>query len=170
MSWDNGDGLHLKFGTEEATVTAGGEIQPFGDQMVISFNLDHTDITSASATILMDNVVLPDNVQIQKIVLTVEEAFDSAGDALVLNMGTIDLDRTSNGSGTALINAEVQADIDAIGDIVTYTLASAGASGAGASVGTIITSPKLITVDYDTAAPTAGHAKVQIFVHQETVP
>lgn len=170
MTWTNSDGLYIKFGQEEAVVTAGGEVQPFGDQLVISFNLDHTDITTTAASILMDNVVIPVGFQLQKIELTVEEAFDSAGDAFVMNMGTIDLDRSSNGSGATLINTEVQADIDAIGDIVTYTLATAGASGAGSLVGTVFSTAKLITVDYDTAAPTAGHAKVRLFGHIETVP
>lgn len=169
MTWTNSDGLHLKFGTEESTVTPGGEICPFGDQLEIVFNLDHSYIDSDTAKII-EGVRLPLGFQIERVRLVVEEAFDSAGDAFVLDMGLVDEDRSSNANDDALIQAEVQADIDAIGDIVEYTLASAGASGAGVSVGTVLTDHKLVTVSYDTAAPTAGHAKVTIFGHIETVP
>lgn len=164
MTWSNTDGLYIKFGQEEAVVNPGGEVSPTGDGLMVSFELAYTDFTSATAgaVIVMDNVVIPDDAQIDKVELIVHTAFDSSGDGFIFNMGLIDQDRSTEIDFDGLISTEVQADIDAAGDTVTYVV---GHADVGALVGTVLTNSGLVCIDYDTAAPTAGVALVRIYFH-----
>ena len=164
MTWTNNDGLYLKFAREEATSAVGGEVQPFGDQLVIAFDLDYSIFTSATpgAVIVMDNVTVPNGAQIDEVKLVTETAFDSAGDAFVFNMGLVDQDRTTEIDFNGLVAAMPQASLDAAGETQTVIV---GHTYAGADIGTVPGNTGLVCVDYDTAAPTAGKAKVWIYCH-----
>lgn len=79
MSWVNNDGLYIKFGTEEAAVAKGGEVSPFGDEYVLEFDLDYTDVQSATAAIVDGGsavgpfgIMVPEGVRVKEMeVLTV---------------------------------------------------------------------------------------------------
>jgi hypothetical protein len=159
MSWLNDDGLYIRYGTEEAALAKGGQYSGTGPTEVIEFSITGTDLADAAA--IVDRVtVLPDNVQIEQIDILVDTAFTSAGSA-VLDIGVVDLDETSNADDDALVAAVALGAIDAIGDKVELIQ---GTSGHGALVGTKTTKNTFVTASYDTAAFTAGEARVRIHV------
>jgi hypothetical protein len=157
-NWHNNDGLYVKFGELEAVPSVAGEHSYDGLTHELEFEIaDFTTLTDANA-IIDSNIKLPDGALISKITLIVTEAATSGGSA-VLDIGVIDEDRASNGDDDALVAAEAVADMGTIGNTIEYVQ---GATGHGVLVGTILTKSVYITVGYDTAAFTAGAAKVLI--------
>lgn len=158
MSWYNSDGILVKYGTEEATPSTAGHYVTTGPQRMAEFDVTLTGLADAAA-IADDYIVLPEGALIEKIDVVVKTAATSGGSA-VLDVGIIDLDRSSNGDDDALIAALALTSIDAIGDVVELIQ---GGTSHGASVGTVLTGPVLVTASYDTAAFTAGVVSIRIF-------
>lgn len=52
MSWQNSDGLYVKFGGEEGKIAVGGEAAPASDLYVITWVTDYTELLTATPTIL----------------------------------------------------------------------------------------------------------------------
>lgn len=156
-NWHNGDGLLVKFGTNEATPSIVGTYRAAGAvHGVLEINLDLTTLADTNA-IINDNCKLPDGALLESIVFVATEA--ATGTNAVLDLGVIDEDRASNGDDDALLVAIPTTDFDVIGDTLTYVQ---GTSGHGALVGTILTKSLYITAGYDTAAFTAGQLKIRI--------
>ena len=160
-TWTNNDGLYITYGQTEATATVGGQINALGRDQVIEFDIDLTTLTSTTSTILLNNVVIPDNSQITKVTVLVTEV--SAGANANFDLGLIKLDRTTEIDFNGLIAAGDDWHAGAIGTETSYT---AGSTEAGALMGTVITDPALIVAYYDTAAFTDGTIKVNIYYHQ----
>jgi hypothetical protein len=145
MSWTNGDGLYIKYGTEAADVAPGGMLNNLDGRHVIEFDLDWTDLLSATAAILgsastsgTQGVLIPKNFIVDEIRWTVTEAFTSSGTigSSTIVMGTVRAtDRSTaidvDGYTTSSFVASV---LDALGET---TVMIVGTTGAGADMGTI---------------------------------
>lgn len=158
-TWNNDDGLYIKFGTDEATATIGGNTVTADDYQMVSFDLDLTTL-GATAAIVSDNIFIPANARVDKVEIITTTAADSSGDSGVLNIGTIRKDRTTEIDYDGLVAAMVQGNIDAAGETQEVVI---GHTYVGADVGTTTAYAGYITADYDTAAFTAGEVKVRIF-------
>ena len=158
-TWNNDDGLYIKFGTDEATAGIGGHVSTADDYQMVSVEVDLTTL-AATAGILDDNVWVPANARIDKVEVIVETAADSAGDAAVLNVGLIRKDRSTEIDYDGLVAAMVQGNIDAAGETQEVVI---GHTYVGADVGTTTANAGYITADYDTAAFTAGVVLIRVF-------
>lgn len=157
-NWHNNDELYIKFGTNEATPSvAGGKPKKGGDHVVEFDIADLTTLTDANA-IIDSNIKLPDGALISKITVIATTAATSGGSA-VLDIGTVDNDRSSNPDDDSLIAAAPVADYATIGNTVEFTQ---GSDEHGVLVGTVLTKDVYITAGYDTAAFTAGALKIRI--------
>lgn len=157
-NWHNDDELYIKFGVNEATVSVAGGRPKHGQDYTVEFDI--ADLTTLADTnaIINSNIKLPDGALIKKITIINTTAATSGGSA-VLDVGTIDNDRASNGNDDSLLAAVPLASFNTIGELSEYVV---GTTYAGALVGTILTKDVYITVGYDTAAFTAGALKIRI--------
>ena len=155
--WINSDGLRVRFGTEEAEVTRGGELPSAGALREISFHLTLTTLGTASALVPdTTGIVVPSGARIYEIeVLNETEA--TSGGLATLNLGLARLDTTTAIDIDGLLVAAPLADYNLAGETKVYTI---GVTGVGALVGTTLTNPGVLVADYDTAAFTAGELRV----------
>lgn len=158
-TWKNNDGLYIKFDRNAAEAGKAGEFRNDGPYHVLEVVLDDMTELGTSAAIIDDNCTLPKNARIEKVELITETAVTSSGSG-TLNVGLIRTDRTTELDYDGLIAAEAVADFNAAGETVTYT---AGASSAGALIGTTTANPGLLTADYDTADFTAGKVVIRVY-------
>lgn len=158
-TWTNSDGLYIRFGADEATLTTAGEYPSVTANMhVTEVEFDLVDLGTAAA-IQANTAIIPSGATISKVEILMDTAATSAGSA-ALNVGLIRLDRSTAIDADGLVAALALASIDADGDVVELVQ---GSTGHGALVGTVTTNAGLITADYDTAAFTAGHARVRVY-------
>lgn len=161
-TWMNNDGLYIKYGTDEATAGKAGEYgTDVAGQRVIEFDLTLTGLGTAAA-IVDDNVFIPAGVRIQKVEIINSTAATSGGSA-ALNIGLQRRDRSTELDYDGLVAAAALATFNAAGETSTLT---AGATGAGALIGTTTAYSGYITADYDTAAFTAGVLKVRVTIQK----
>ena len=136
--WDNKDGLVVGFGTRSST-RAPHRKNDEGALQSIYMDFDWSDlpVTSVAATDdqLVHGPVIPSGAVVVSAHLTVVEAFAGGTN---INFGMYNAETAAVVDADGLIQAEVTADIDAIGDIVNYTIASTGASAGGADLGTVV--------------------------------
>jgi len=158
MSWYNSDGILVKYGTEESVPAKAGHYVLTGPSRMLEIKTGPLEDYVDANAIVDDYSVLPEGALIEKIVVITTEA--ATGPSAVLDLGLVDLDRSSNPDDDALIVAAPVADFAAIGNTVTYTQ---GSDEHGASVGTVLTGAKLITLGNDTANFTAGELTIQIY-------
>ena len=160
-TWTNNDGLYIKFGTTEATVGTAGELKEYGPLRVVEVEIDYTMLATAAA-VMSDTVMIPNGARIERIQVVTETAWDSAGDAFVMNLGLIDQDRTTELDYNGFIAALPQASMDPAGEINEVII---GHTYVGALVGTTLSNTGLITADWDTAAPTVGKSVFRIYYY-----
>lgn len=156
MSWYNNDGLYVRFGTEKVVSAVGGESVTDGNNRVLTFDFDYTDLAAfGTEKILSEGVTIPDGAFIKSAVLTVLTPFDSALDTATLTVGLIDSDRTTAYDADGLDVAIAQTAIDAEGDEVVMD---------GAAVGAVVdnTVPVYITTTVGTEDFTAGAAQLVV--------
>lgn len=169
MSWLNSDGLYTQFGTEEGATQRGGEYTTPGSHRVTEFMVDLVNDCGTAAAILGSvasstypagslGVELPEGARIEKVTIVTDTAATSGGSA-VLNIGLVRRDRTTAIDAQALVAAAALATFNAAGETVVLT---AGATGAGTLIGTTLSNSGIVTVDYDTAAFTAGKIRVSV--------
>jgi hypothetical protein len=120
------------------------------------------DTLTSSAAIVGEGVLIPNNHQVVSVEIFMEEAATSGGSP-TLDIGLVDQDRSTAIDDDGLVAALALTSIDAIGDKLSL---SQGSTGHGALVGTVITNTGYITAHYNTAAYTAGVARVTV----QTVP
>ena len=155
MSYTNADGLRvLTFKDQGAVQDQGATVYSPLNYIVIDVNLaDLTDTVTAS-DIDVNDPVLPAGAAIQRVTVLMKEAATSGGSA-TLDIGTYVAD------GSAIDADGIDADIaltaiDADNDVVVCD---------GALVGGIFStgaSPSYIVPTYETAAFTAGRAKIVV--------
>lgn len=161
MSWNNNDGLFLKFGTEKSTSVKAGEYRFDGPLHMIELDLDLTTVASSAAVASgADQVAIPKNAIVEKIETVARVA--AVGVNATLNLGLIRRDRSTEIDFDGLLAAIPTTSMDAVGETVTH---SKGSTYAGALVGTTVgaTYPAYLSVDYDTAAFTDGRVLVRIY-------
>src|SRR5688500_359501 len=160
MSWMNEDGLFIKFGTEEAKLTTGGEhATPDGNNHYIEFEVNTTVLNTLTGPIfLSDTLTIPGDCFLLKAEFEVEVAFDSAGEAATVDFGFYDSDRVTAYDEDGIDAAIAEADIDAVGDTIACN---------GALVGTRLANdtPLYVTADVDTELFTAGKGFLKIWYY-----
>lgn len=159
MTWVNDDGLVVKFGTEEGDPGAGGAVRTAGGIHMVELAVTGTAVASTAGTLLDEHTLIPANARIEKVEVQVGTAFTSGGSA-TLNVGLVRQDQTTEIDNDGLVAALALTSIDADGDKVELVQ---GSTGHGALVGTVLTNSGLVSINYGTAAYTAGDAKVRIF-------
>lgn len=158
-SWTNSDGLYIRYGTTEATVTTAGEYPTMPAGMhVTELRIPALTALGTAAAIQANSTILPQGATIAEVVVIAETAATSGGSA-VLNVGLVRLDRSTELDYDGLVAALALTAIDATGETTRLTK---GSTGAGALVGTELANAGILTADYDTAAFTAGEVVVRV--------
>lgn len=125
------DGLLRKYGTTKAVPTPAGEYRMPGELREIELRLDISTLTTTSA-IVSDQVFFPKGVFLEEVVVEVQTAVATITS---VSIGLYQSnDRTTAISETAILNAEVLANLNAAGDKITYVK---GTANAGSSVGSV---------------------------------
>lgn len=161
-TWTNEDGLRLEFGPEKTLPHQMGEYRTEGPKRVLEilfdFDSDGTNVpTDADGSVVIsDKNMLPIGALVEAVEIHTAVDFDSAGDALVLDVGLIDADGTSNADVDALVDAATQTELNTGGTNV--------AGWVGVAVGAVaLTAAKKITWEVTGADATAGKAVFRIY-------
>jgi hypothetical protein len=160
-TWQNSDGLFLKFGTANAGPSTVGEYCYDGPLHMIEQTLTLTTVGSAGAVASgADQVSFPANAKIEKIDIVTKTAATSGG-AATLDLGLISRDRSTEIDFNGFVAAIPKTSIDTAGETTTVQV---GGTYAGALVGTTVgTSPGYLSANYGTAAFTAGVLLVRYY-------
>lgn len=173
MSWQNSDGLYVKFGVEEGKVALGGEILNMGGQHVYEAVVDYSEALSATAAIVdggsalgPQGVVLPEGLRVEEVEVFTQTAFTSSG---TIGTATFVLglkkrsDRSTELDHDGLLTASfVGSAIDAAGE---KTVVRVGSTGAGALIGTTLSEDGVLVIantQHGSHPYTAGKAVVRI--------
>ena len=156
----NADGLTIKLGVSEGAPGVAGEYEDgIGGVRILEFAVDLAD-AGASPTVFDENVLFDKGWLIEKV--QVETTVAVTGTNATLNIGLQKTDRSTeldyNGLGTAA--GLTQTALASVGTVLEYVK---GTSNAGALVGTVLAENGVLTLDYDTAAFTAGRISVRVF-------
>ena len=156
MAWQNGDGLRLKYGSERAVPTIGGEYRTYGRLHEVEFKIDLTALTEAE-NVLSDVTVIPSGVIIQEVEINARTA---AATGVAIDLGLIKLDRTTEVDYDGMLAAFPTASMNAAGEKV---IISDNTTYDGALVGAATAYPAFVTCSRTTAtAFTAGYVIVTI--------
>lgn len=152
----NADGLEIKYGLDRTEVSAIGEFRGWGPVRVVEIEFDYTMLPAVAdnSVIIGDNYTIPAGALIESVEIQNYTDWDSAGDAMTLNVGWIDQDRTSNTDVDAFVVAATQTELNTGGTNV--------AGWVGTPVGTETATAKLLTWEVDAAAATAGEGVIRI--------
>lgn len=158
--WNDPDGLTRIYGADKAIPTTTGEFDTCGPVKVIEINFDYTNLPAVgSNSVLVDTgqrFRLPSGARVEKVEIRSSSDFDSTSDDMTLNVGTIDLDGSSNAVVDSLVVAATQTELNAGGENV--------AGWVGAAVGgAALTSSKLLTWEVDAHAASAGTGVIRIY-------
>jgi hypothetical protein len=156
-TWTNADGLYLKFGTDKAALGRVGEHKYDGPRRCVEVKFDWTmlPLVADNSVVISDKIALPVGATIEDVVIVAHTDFTSGGSA-TLDVGTIDMDRTSNADPDSLVAAATPAEMSAA--------PADGAAYPGALVyGAKLTTAKLLTWEVNTAAFTAGEGVIRVF-------
>jgi hypothetical protein len=126
--------------------------------MIELFIDDMTDL-GTTAAIQDYNVVVPKNARIEKVEVITQTAVTSGGSA-TLNVGLKRTDNSTELDYDGLVAALALASFNSAGETVALTV---GSTSAGALIGTTLAYNGYLTVDYDTAAFTAGAIRVRVY-------
>lgn len=159
MAWYNGDGLYIKYGTEQGTAGKAGEYTTDGPQRMIELEISDLTTLTTTGVIQNDTVVLPKNARIEKVEVITTTAVTSGGSA-TLDIGLIRTDRSTAYDDDGLVAALALASFNSAGETATLTT---GVTSAGALVGTTLANNGYLVASYNTAAFTAGAIKVRIY-------
>lgn len=154
MSWMNNDGLYVKYGTELATPTTGGDYCIYGELREQEVTIDLTTMTT-SAAIVADTTFFPANMLIEQVDVVADTA---ATGGTSVSVGLVQLDRSTAISTVAFVSALPIANINVAGE---KNILTAGVTYAGDKVGLSVTNPGYITC-LVAGTFTAGKIKVRI--------
>lgn len=167
MSWLNNDGLYVKLGKEEGASAKGGEYPVRGPLKCVEVKIDLVADAAATTAAIVGSVtgtagiLIPGGVRIEEVEVVVETAATSGG-AATLDVGFVDTDHSTVLDDDGLIAALALTSIDAAGE---KTVLRVGSTGAGAMIGTTLSSPGYISVAYNTAVYTAGKVVVRVYYY-----
>ncbi len=157
-TWTNDDGLTIRIGVAEAEKGLIGEYRNDGPEHVVEVYLDWNELPAVASNSVNISTLnkLPANIQIEAVEIVTYTDFDSAGDAMTLNVGIADADGGSTVTDVdALVVAATQAELNTGGTNVTGWV--------GAAVGTVIAESTYLTWEVDAAAATAGSGVLRVF-------
>jgi hypothetical protein len=157
MAWLNNDGLYLKYGTDKAVATTGGEYRTNGALREIEVKIDLTTLGTGSS-IVSDAILFPANVRIEEVEIVTNTAATSSG-AAALNIGFIREDRSTVYDADGLVAALALTALDADGE---KTVLRVGSTGAGTLIGETTANKGYIVADYDTDNYDTGVILVRI--------
>jgi hypothetical protein len=168
--WKNDDGLLIKYGASEGAILGvtgigwAAEYSQMADgqhcvEVVLQVMTAIPSSAASGAGIVSDSVVIPSGARIEKVKVVTTTACTGAG--AVLNLGLVDQDRTTEIDYNGLIAALALTEIDTVGD--TTILQDPNDTYVGALLGTTTSNAGYISVDYDTAAYTAGIVKIYVY-------
>ena len=165
-TWANSDGLTVGFGPHTVDLgmlveTGAAGNRHFGQMKLSYLGMEDTDaITTANPA--FGGVVLPRGSVIVSAIIQGVVAWDSAGDAFTLDIGTYDADNSSSATVDDAngIDADIAQAALAVGTMVRCDGASVvhGDDTAAVAVGTTSNSDVVVVAGYEAAAPTAGEA------------
>lgn len=173
MSWQNSDGLYVKFGPEEGKPALGGETNALGSIHTYEVVIDYTEAQSATYAIVdggsalgPQGVVIPEGLRITEVEVFTQTAFTSSG---TIGSATFSVglkkrsDRSTELDHDGLLTASfVGSAIDAAGETSVVRI---GSTGVGALVGTTLSEDGVIVVANTAHAShpyTAGKAVVKV--------
>jgi hypothetical protein len=156
-TWFNPDGLFVKFGTDKTITNRAGEYRTLGALRDIELKIDLTALTT-TGVIQSDQTFIPDGYRLEEVEVVAQTAATSGG-APTLDIGLVRNDRTTVVSQTTFVAALAMTAIDAAGE---KNVLRVGSTGAGASMGAIITNGGYILARANTAAFTAGSVVIRI--------
>ena len=153
--WKNSDGMRVAFGLEQAELCRVGAPTQAGTIKTLECDIVYTEMAAFGTQQFLNNVptaCVPAGCLLLGASLEIIVAFDSAADALTLDLGMAKQDGTDidiDGIDAAV----AQADIDAVGDTVATD---------GALINTVLAFDSYPTIRANTATATAGKAKLII--------
>lgn len=159
-TWNNDDGLYVRFGTTKTVEANGGESTTDGKKRTVTVRFKYSDLAAAGTEkILLEGVTIPSGAFLESATLTVLEAFDSSGNTATLSLGLIDSDRLTAWDADGIDATIAETAIDAVGDVITCD---------GALIGTVLSNsvPGYITATVGTEAFTAGKAELDVVWYQ----
>lgn len=170
MAYLNADGLWIKVDGEEGTTQKGGHYHEHGNtpglaELVVDFgDIPATAAIPGATSRGALGIQIPSGVRIEEVELFTETAFTSGG-AATLDVGLVRYDRATELDYNGLVAALALTAIDAAGE---KTVIRVGSTGAGALIGTTLANPGIMTVNYGTAAYTAGKLKIRVKWYRPT--
>lgn len=167
QTWLNADGLYVKFNGSAGTATTAGQYAAEGDRSITELEIDLSKLTSTAGTVLFDNVIIPKDAWIEKILVRVAVPATSSGD---VDTGTFDLglvrfDRTTEIDYDGLIQQMVEDDLDTLNTEQALTINTAGKGGD--LMGTQLANSGYICGNFNTTAFTAGKVRVLIYFRMD---
>lgn len=179
QTWNNNDGLFLKFGPSEASsMQQGGFICQYGPLLKYVWNMDLTNLDQ-NETIMNDVLVIPKLSLIESVEV---RTITAAATGVAIDVGLVANDRntaTALNAGNAtsdpdgLLAAFITATMNAGGEynrLWSNTAIPSGIAGTGALIGQILTVPTLLTCSQTTATSfTAGRIQLIVNVVPEAV-
>lgn len=165
-TWNNSDGLYIKYGTSEGVSThkAGEFEDTVAGATILEVTVDLTQLTQTE-TILNDSVFIPENAFIQYVETV---AVVGAATGTAIDVGLIARNRSTEVDYDGLLAAAPTANMNSAGEISRYQVAvtiPTGLTGTGALVGTEITTSGGCYVSAsrtDATAFTAGTIKLRV--------
>ncbi len=153
--WENADGLAVGFGTRTVTQNSGSKTGTPGAVEEVVLNISDatllSDTVSSTDDAIVQGVVIPADSLLLSAELFVTTAFTSGGSA-VLDIGVYQTD------GTIVDDDGVDAAIAVASLVDNFVVSPCD----GALVGTVLANDSKIAASYDTAAFTAGAAKLVV--------
>jgi hypothetical protein len=174
MTWQNADGLFVKFGREEARVAVGGEYRPAQSQYVIDFEIDYTEVESATAAIVNGTagvgpfgIEIPEGAVVRSTEVTTLTAPTSSGTvaSASLVIGTVKASDRSTAldvDGLSTTSFVIGTVLESVGESVVV---KPGVTGAGDDYGVAFAENGVIVAANSAHATnpyTAGKWKVRI--------
>lgn len=157
ISWQNSDGLGIQLGTNEAIQRTAGEYRTHGMNRISEVIVTGSTLTS-SAVIQDNNTEIPKNAYIEAV--EIETTTLAVGSGATLDFGLIRTDRTTELDYNGFIAAYALSTWSAAGFRATMVT---GSTGAGALIGTTLSNPGFLVVNYNTAAITAGVMRLRVY-------
>lgn len=158
MGWYNSDGLYVKFGTEEATVGKFGTYRMAGPVQMAELVIGDLTALSSSAVTQGYTLALPKDARIEEVEVEVITACTSGGSA-TLDVGLIKTNTSTELDYNGLVAAAAVATLSTAGKRLNLIN---GSTAAGALIGTTLADNGYFTVNYNTAAFTAGKVVVRV--------
>jgi len=170
MVWTNNDNLRVKFGTEEATLTTGGDFNMGGTPLnVAELKVLGNTVTSVAGTIPgrslgTEGILIPKGVILASVELFAEAAVTSAGGSATLDIGLKKVDDTQLDYDGLVVSLDVDSATDGtgLGTIGNRIFLTQGSTANGALLGTITTDAGYLCLNYAGEAITGGVIVIRV--------